>query len=440
MIAAAIVGAAVIGAAVQYYNSEKARGASKEHLKQIEEAFNAIKPPDYDLTIQDPPKLHEQALQSPKFSDPMEAPKFNLDALKPEQFKLIGKMDPQIAAYVAEANPKLIERTKDMDTARQAQMSALRRFQDIGKGEFDPQYAEAVQKAARSAQGEAQSRQASIMQDFARRGFAGSGLNLASQMGAASQSMDRTAAANQAAASEAYRNRLNALMQGAQLGGQINQEDVGLQSRNADIINGFNERMSRNRQAYENQRVAALNNAQQYNLGTAQGLANMNVNAANENAQGHQRRLDELTKYGAGFAQDERNRADRNAQQTYANQDAERRYLNSIITSKAAWEAGEREKLNKIRSQQFQDQMDIARGKSGIASQRMEADMSAARDRNAMVQGVTNAGMMGAMAYGNSQAAQQNDYNRANMAYYERKGEWMGPEESEKYRQSYEGY
>lgn len=436
---AAIAGVSVLSGLAQYYTAEKARKASQAQLDKIEATFNAIKPPNYDLSIEAPPQMHDELLQSPKFSDPQAAPQFNLNALTPEQFKMIGKMSPEIAGYVAEANPTLLTKTSDMETGRKAQLSALQRMQEIGKGEFDPQYQEMVQKAARAAQGEAQSRNASIMQDFARRGAGGSGLNLAAQMAASSQGMDRNAQVNQNAASESYRNRLNALMSGAQLGSQIGQEDTSFQGRNADIINAFNDRVSRSRQAYENNRTAALNNAQQYNLGVEQDVSNRNVGAANEFARGNQQRMDELTKYGANFAQSERDRADRNAQQTFQNQDAQRRYLNSLLAEKASWQAGEREKLNKLRSQEFQDKLDIARGKSGIASQRIGADISAAQDRNAMIQGLSNAATTGAMAYQNSQDARNQNYNNANMEYYKREGDWMDKDARNRYYKSYGG-
>lgn len=435
--AAAIAGVSVLSGLAQYFSAEKARKASQAQLDKIEAIFNAIKPPNYDLSIEAPPQMHNELLQSPKFSDPQAAPQFNLQNLTPEQFKLIGKMSPEIAGYVAEANPTLLTKTADMQTGRKAQLSALQRMQDIGKGEFDPQYQEMVQKAARSAQGEAQSRNASIMQDFARRGAGGSGLNLAAQMSASSQAMDRNAQVNQNAASESYRNRLNALMSGAQLGSQIQQEDVGFQGRNADIINAFNDRVSRSRQAYENNRAGALNNAQQFNLGQEQDISNRNTNASNDFAMGNRQRMDDLTKYGANFAQSERERADRNSQQTYQNTDTQRRYLNSLLAEKASWQAGEREKLNRIKSQQFQDKLDVARGKSGIASQRMSADMSAAQDRNAMIQGLSNAATTGALAYQNSQDAKNQNYNNANMAYYRQEGDWMDRNARDRYYKSY---
>lgn len=435
-----MAGGALISGLAQYYSAEKARKASQRQLDKIEAIFNAIKPPDYDLSISDPPQLHDQELKLPQFSDPMMAPKFDLSKIDPEDLKMIGKFDPQLPALIVEAEPQLITKTQDMKEGRSAQLNALRKLQKIGEGDFDPEYQQKVQEAARSAQGEAQSRQASIMQDFARRGIGGSGLNLAAQLGGSADAMDRAARSNQQAATDAYRNRLNALMSGAQLGSQISSEDVSLQDRNTGIINDFNQRVSRNRQAYETDAANMQNAAQQYNLGVGQSIANQNTDTRNKYAMADRDRLDSLAKYGAGFAQSERDRADRNAQQTYQNQAGQREYLNSLAAGQAAWSAGEREKQNSLKNKMFQDKLSIAQGKSGIAGQQSNAAMSAGADRNALIQGLTNTAMAGGLAYNQGRAQNKADFAAANNAQMNKTGAFMSPEERKRWEESYGEY
>lgn len=437
---AVMAGASLLGGLAQYYSAEKARKASQARLNKIEEMFNKIKPPDYDLSITDPPELHQQQLALPQFSDPMQAPKFDLSKLEPEDLKVIGKFNPELPALVMEAEPELIEKTKGMQIGREAQLKALKRLQQVGEGEFDPEYQQQVQEAARAAQGEAQSRQASIMQDFARRGIAGSGMNLAAQMGATASSMDRAAQANQAAAAQAYRNRLNALMSGAQLGSQIRGEDIDLQARNTAAINAFNQRVSRQRQAYEDQRAQAMNQAQMYNLGVGQSVEQQNVAARNQAAMADRARLDALAKYGAGFAQQEAARADRNVQQQYANQVAQQQYANQMAAGQAAWKAGELEKQNKLKQQMYQDQMARTQGAAGIAGQQSAADISAAKDRGALIQGLTNVAMTGALAANQRQQADKQAFNQANTAFMTQTGQFMDPEQKEAWQKSYEDY
>jgi hypothetical protein len=435
----AAAGMAVSGL-VQLYNSEKARGAEQKRLNEIESLYNDLVPPDYDLSVQDPPELHTERLAQPEFSSAIAAPKWNLAKLSPEQFKQVGKLVPEAAPYIAEAAPQLVEKTKDMKTGRDAQLNALKRFMEVGAGDFDPEYQEAVTKASRQAQAEAQSRQQSILQDFARRGQSGSGLSLAAQMGGASQAMDREAMANMSAASDAYRNRLTALSQGASLGGQIQSDDTNLQARNSDIINSFNQRMAAGRQNWENSRAASLNNAQQYNLGIAQGLDNANVEARNLAARDQQSRQDDYTKYNTSLAQNQQARQDSNSKWGYEAARQERGDQNAMIQSQATWQAGERDRLNKIRSQMYQDQVDKAGMKAGVSNQRGALDISAAQDRNAAIQGLANAGATYAQSSAANSSARSGQLAADDRAYMEKNGSFMNDEERQKRQGYYNDY
>lgn len=432
-----MAGAAALGGLVQLYNSEQARGAARDRLDEIERLYNSIKPPDYDLSITDPPKLHEEALRRPEFSSAVAAPKFNLEKLSPRELKLVGQMVPEVAPYIEEAAPQVLQKTQDMKTGREAQLAALKRLMSIGSGEFDPSLAQEQMAAQRRAEAEAEARSQSLLQDFARRGQGGSGLSFAAQMGGNAQAMDRLAQANMSAASDAYRNRLQALAQGAQLGSAIGAEDTSFQARNADIINAFNDRLSRNRQAWEQQRAAALNNAQQYNLGVAQGLSNQNVENQNRYDLTNQQRLDNLARYNYENQVSERNRADDLAKWGYAQDVADRNYANQLAMSKASWQAGEKDKRNSLLNRQYQDELSRAGLKAGVSMQQSNNDISAAQDRNAAIQGLANAGMVyaqGQQARGDAVNSQLARDDRAN---YEKSGQWMTDDQMAARRRRY---
>ncbi len=436
----AAIGTMAVGGLVQYYNSERARGASKERLAQIEKLYDTIIPPDYDLRIQDPPQLHEETLKQPEFSGSMGAPKFNLEKLSPEQFKQVGQFVPEVAPLVKEVAPQLLQKTQGMQTGRDAQLNALRRFMEVGQGDFDPQYQEAVTKSARSAQNEAQSRQQSILQDFARRGQGGSGVSLAAQIGGTSQAMDRAAGNNLSAASDAYRNRLSALSQGAQLGGQISSEDMSMQQRNSDIINSFNQRMSQAAQSQQNMRANAMNQAQQYNLGVGQDLANRNTSNANEFALQNQSRMDNLAKYGYDVASKERGRLDDLSQQKYQNNVNERNYQNQTALSKYNINAGEIDRINRLKQQMYENQMNKTGAKAGIGTQFNAMDIGAAQDRNAAIQGLSNiAGLYAQQSSANNRASADRS-RQADLANYERTGDWMSNDELDAYRKRQQNY
>ena len=388
IVAGAIV---AVGALAQLYNAEKERGANAKRLKEIEDLYDKIKPPNYNLSIMDPPQLHAEEVKKPEFSDPKTAPKFDQTRLKPEDMKLVGKYIPEVAPYIAEEAPKLVERTAGGKSALDAQMKALERYTQISESGDDPIFQQQQQAAARRAQTEAQSRQQSLLQDFARRGQGGSGLSFAAQMGAGADAMDRVASVANEAAADAYTRRLQALSQGASLAGDIGQQDVSLQSRNAGIINDFNERTSGRRQAWEQSRAGALSDANRFNTTMAQDVANQNVGARNKFAVNERDRMDDLTKYTGEFHRRERDRMDDLGKWGYGQDVAQRNYANEIALQRAKWAQGERNTYNDMQSRMHNDDLQKAGLRSGIIHQLNTAGTQRVQDQNAAIGGITSA-------------------------------------------------
>lgn len=361
---AAAAAIAAVSALAQAYNSEQARGANEKRLKQIRQMFEQLVPPEYDVSINDPPQYIEQALQQA-----------NLDfsRITPEQFKVIGQYSPEAAQYVAEANPTLLKGTASGKEGRQAQIDALRQMQAVAKGE-SPEFNIALQRARDSSQAAAQSRQQSIIDDAQRRGLGGSGLALTAQLQGAGDAMAQGASLSQQAAIEAYRNKLNAVQQAGQMGRQLSADELSMEGANADIINAFNQRTSKQYQDYLNQRAQLQNQAQIMNLQTQQDIANRNVQQNND-----------MTVYN----QQNRNKL---AQQAYQNTRDERNYQNSIAEQKAAWAAAEKQRQNSLKSQTYQDQLSRASGMSGMYQAQNANTTQAAQDRNAQIGALGSAG------------------------------------------------
>ena len=365
-----VIGTAV-SAAAQYYNSEKARGASQDELNKIKKMFDGIVPPNYDLSIEDPPELHEQRLAEPQFADAMAAPDWNLDKLDPEDLKLVEKFSPEIAPLIKEAAPQTITKSEDMREGSEAQKTALRKFMDVGEGGFDPEYQQKIQVAKDRAQGEAQSRGASITQDFERRGMGGSGMELAAKIGASSQAMDRNASMGMQAEAEAYRNQLAALSQGAQLGG--------------DIYRRF--------QDWEVMKANAINQADLRNIQEAQRISDTNINQGNDAARDDRSRLDNITKFNYGAAVDERGRQDDLSRGKYDRDASNRSYMDAREILQSKWKQDNVDRGNDLLDKRFQNQNSLARGQAGLADANIKQIRGTAQDQNSMIQGMTNAGI-----------------------------------------------
>lgn len=371
---AAMVAVAAVTAVAQAYTSAQASGANQKQLNKIKKMFEAIVPPGYDVSPNDPPEYITEKLKDA-----------NLDmrALTPEMYKVVGQYAPEAAKYVAEANPTLIQQTATGQEGRQAQIDALREFQKIAKGE-NPELKARLQEAALNAQGAAQSRTQSTLQDAQRRGTLGGGLQFGAALQGSGDAMAEAGAQSRAAAIEAYRQKLAAVQTSGNMGQQLASDELNQQKSNADIINSFNERTSKNYQNYLNQRAELGNQAQMYNLQAQQGAADKNTTTANEMNRFNLQNQNQLR------------------QQAYGNQVNERGYQDKIAEAKANWSATEKDRQNKLKSQQYNDQLQRANGMAGLGAQQIQMNNQNADQTRGMIAGA------GAAAGG----YYQNQYNQ----------------------------
>ncbi len=354
-----------IGGLAQAYNAEKAAGASKARLKALEAEFNKMVPPDYDVSITDPPEYITSKIPPTAFS---------AEKLSPAQYQIAVKYKPEIAPLIAEKNPELIKQSQASQEGRQAQVDALRKMRSIASIDQDPELAQRLSEASRKAQTDAQSRGQSIISDMQRRGAGNSGLAMMAQQQAGADAMDREASMGQSAAAEAYKNKLQAIRESAAMGGNISQAEDSLAGKNADILNEYNQRFTKQNQDFQAQRAAAMNQAGMFNAKNAQDVSNSNIDATNKYALANQSRNDMMANTLRGQAVDERN------------------YQNAIADKRANWAQGQKEYGNTLQNNAFNNKMSIAQGRQGLASMGMNIDNQAAQSRNAMIQGGMQAG------------------------------------------------
>lgn len=381
-----MIAVSVVSGLVQAWQAENARDSNSDKLKEIERMFSQLVPPQYDISPNDPPQLIAQKLQGVSI---------DVSSISPQQFKVMGSYAPEAAQYVAEANPTLVQQSAIGQEGRQSQIDALRQFKQIAAGD-NPELQAALEKASRDAQVNAQSRTESLMQDEARRGMLGSGKSFAAMLQGNSDSMLRGAEAGRDGALEAYRSKMSAIRDSGTMGRQLASDEFGEQQTNADIINQFNQRTSRNYQEYQNNRANLSNQAQMENLRTNQDISNRNTAQGNE------------------FAVINQRNRNANSQQEYMNQRDERNYQNDIAQSQAKWGADEKQRQNSLKSQTYNDQIQRANGMAGFANQGMQQNIQNAADRNAAVSGVGSS-ISGYMAnqHNNNFLKEQNAANQA---------------------------
>jgi hypothetical protein len=371
-------GAQALSAVAQYYQSEKARKASGERLKQIEELFNSIKPPGYDVTPLSPPELITQMIPQPAF---------DMAGITPDKYEAVGKYLPEVAKFVAERNPELAQFSQEGRQGRDAQIQALNDIKMRTGQLSDAEAQDASMSAMRDAQIGAQSRSESILQDANRRGQLGSGTALAAQLQSSGDQMGRSANLSSNAYLEALKNKLGALRDSGTMGRQLAQDDLGQQNSNAAIINSYNQRASRDMNAFNQNAAEVRNRGQLVNFETAQDAANRNVIASNQAKYSNQQRTDNILNdaYNRNFN--------------------ERNFQNNTATNQYNLRAGEIGRQNDIKGQTFKDAMSQASAKAGVGYNAINMNNQFTSDRNQAIQGLGNAASQGAMYYGTRSSA-----------------------------------
>lgn len=200
-----------------------------------------------------------------------------------EQYRQQGILTPQMEQQVnlgisqasqVKANPQL----------QAAQMQALQQMGERAQGGLTASDRAAFNQMRSQAQADQQAKQAQIMQTAqAQSGGAGTmGATLAAKLSAAQAGANTEAMNSDQLAAMANQNALQAASLYGGMAGQMNQQQFGQQSQAAGAADAFRQFDVQNQVAQQQRNVGNTNQAQQYNLNTAQQIANMNTSQQNQ--------------------------------------------------------------------------------------------------------------------------------------------------------------
>lgn len=229
----------------------------------------------------------------------------------PEQKELIlqkyqsaGVLTPDMEEVVRLEDPSISKMSIDR-TGRDAQMKALLGMQGIasegGLTAEDRANVMALQEEVGRAN---KGNREAILQNMQSRGMAGSGLELAQQLGGQQETAMQSAKQGAELAKLAQMRKLEAIMQSGAMGKDLNYMDTKEAMDRAaaqDAVNRFN---ASNTQDVLSRNVGARNAAQAANLGASQQLSNANIDLGNQatqyNLQAGQRNFEnQMAKQGA---------------------------------------------------------------------------------------------------------------------------------------------
>lgn len=213
-------------------------------------------------------------------------PNFDTSQLMPEDLSIAERYSPELAQYIAEKNPQLVEDSQVAKQAQQARLQSLQGLQQLSQTGNDPIAELQRRRALRDAMMQSQTQRANIEQDAQRRGIGlGSGMSLAAQMQANAAANQTAALEGEQAAASAAGRRQQALGQVGSLGGQIYGDEDRRASMNADIINSFNQRVAQGMRQNQQYNIGNQNQAQQYNIGNQIAAKDKRFQAQQQNQQ-----------------------------------------------------------------------------------------------------------------------------------------------------------
>lgn len=212
----------------------------------------------------------------------VDIPTIQSQVLQLQQIQNAGQLTPEQEQTLQQGQSVLNSYQKSQP-AMQAQMQALAQLQAISKaGGLTPTDMAQLNQAMTQVNNQEQSNRNAITQQYAQRGMAGSGTQLASELAGNQAATQAASTQGFNVAAQAQQRALQAIQGAGQLGQGIETQNFGEAQGQAAAQNAINQFNTANAQNVQGQNVARTNYAQQYNLANQQSMNNANTGIANQ--------------------------------------------------------------------------------------------------------------------------------------------------------------
>lgn len=223
-------------------------------------------------------RLNQQALEQ---ITGLSLPTVEEQEIALQQLAQQGQLTPEMLETITLGESKMTDISTD-PRLRSAQMDALNALAQRGQEGLSQVEMAELNKVRNDVARDAQARNATVLQNMAQRGMAGSGAELAAQLAGNQAAAQRQSEEGDRLAAMATQRALEATMNSGNLAGQMQGRDFEQQSaiaRARDEIARFN---AANAQNVAQTNVGTRNLAQERNLSEAQRIADANVQLANQ--------------------------------------------------------------------------------------------------------------------------------------------------------------
>lgn len=197
-----------------------------------------------------------------------------------DQFQSAGVLTPEIEKAVTSVTSK-VSQIKEDPRFKEAQLKALSALQERGQLGYTPEERLEMMQQQRAAEREAGAQRAGILEGLRARGLGESGAGLRAQLQSADELAERQMMLGQQRSAQASQRALQSMVQAGQVAGQTRGQEFDIKRSLAGAEDEMNRFNVSNRMAQEQRRVAAENQARQFNLANQQAIMNMNTQAIN---------------------------------------------------------------------------------------------------------------------------------------------------------------
>jgi hypothetical protein len=202
-----------------------------------------------------------------------------------EQYGSAGSLSPDAEAAEQLAMIDALQNVSLDPQLRQTQMDQLNALQQIAQSGFTPEEAAQMTRLKNQVAADQQARMQQMQQQQDVRGVGSSDAALAARIMASQQATNTEAQAAQDMAALAFRRALEARAQAAQQASGMENTDYARQAALAQNLNQRELMNLQQRAGTQQRNIDRFNEAQKYNLGNLQSIANMNTQLANQQQQ-----------------------------------------------------------------------------------------------------------------------------------------------------------
>lgn len=198
-----------------------------------------------------------------------------------QQYQQQGILTPELEQQVHDLVSQF-QQVKADQQARNMYVQGLQQMSQYGKAGLTPEERAVQMQQRQQVQQDLNANQQAIIQNMQARGQGGSGAELAARLGASQGAANQASMYDAQLSGLASQRAMQAIAQGTNMAGNLEQMDFGEQAAKASAMDQFSTQNQMNRLGINQRNVAAANVAKAANLANKQMAADRNVSEYNQ--------------------------------------------------------------------------------------------------------------------------------------------------------------